>query len=129
MLRHSVRQPVAPRAAPTAIAVLSFLLLLALAPGLPGCTSGDPNPGPGSGDGHATESDGLSPSSEPCPITCAALACGRYACLKKCEVGSGCKNCVGLPCGSGVCQYGTGCNCAGQPCTSSGCPPGTGCLP
>jgi hypothetical protein len=92
------------------------------------CTASDPDPrGPeaptGEGDG-AVLSDGSG-----CAVSCAMVACGRFACQTKCLAGSGCTECTGLPCGSGVCHYGTGCNCAGQPCVSSGCPPGTGCLP
>jgi hypothetical protein len=118
VLRHSVLQ----RVGPSAPLALSLLMVMAMA--IAGCTASDPTPAD-----HGVGRDGVSASAEKCPITCAQVACGSFACSTPCQLGSGCQTCVGRPCGSGVCHYGTGCNCAGQLCTSSGCPQGTGCLP
>lgn len=120
---------------PSGIAATTALLVAACGaeppPSLPG-------PGPDGGARVVVGGDsGLAGTTAPqtladgaqCPLSCSMLACGRYACYTQCLPGSGCTDCAGRPCGSGVCSYGSGCLCAGQPCVSSGCPPGTGCLP
>lgn len=63
-----------------------------------------------------------------CPITCAQVACGSFACFTHCPTGSGCFSCNTRACGTSGCRYGSGCYCGGQPCLSSGCPRGTGCI-